>query len=319
MSSQIDATKPTSGTATTQSVRDNFTNAVAEIEALQGESGILSVTSSVAANALTCALKTSAGADATSTTGIEIAFRSSTLTTGTRTVRTCTAATSVVAPAGATLGFANSETDYVFIYAIDNAGTVELAISAAILDEDVLHSTTAISATADSGTVLYSTTARTNVPVRKLGRIKIQTGTTAGNWPNAATETSTTFGRSDSDVDTAKTNIAQEFTKTQNFNGTTLTFDATQDWNLETDQVTTLTLTANTTFDAPTNMVDGAFYHITIKQNGTGGYTVAWNAVFKFPAGTAPTITSTASAIDELTFKSDGTNMYLVSLNQNMS
>jgi len=115
------------------------------------------------------------------------------------------------------------------------------------------------------------------------------------------------------------TSDANEYTKAQNFNGTTLIFDATQDWNLQTNQVTTLTLTANTTFDAPTNMVDGAFYHITIKQNATGGYTVAWNAVFKFPAGTAPTITSTASAIDELTFKSDGTNMYLVSLNQNMS
>ena len=112
---------------------------------------------------------------------------------------------------------------------------------------------------------------------------------------------------------------AQEFTKTQNFNATTLTFDATQDWDLESNQVTTLTLTGNTTFDAPTNQVDGAFYSITIKQDGTGGRTVAWNAVFDFPAGTAPTITSTASAVDELIFKSDGTNMRLVGLNQNMS
>lgn len=121
------------------------------------------------------------------------------------------------------------------------------------------------------------------------------------------------------DADTAKTDVAQEYTATQNFNATTLTFDATQDWSLAANQVTTLTLTANTTFDAPTGQVDGAFYHITIKQNATGGYTVAWNSVFKFPAGTAPTITSTASAVDELTFKSDGTNMHLVSLNQNMS
>lgn len=112
---------------------------------------------------------------------------------------------------------------------------------------------------------------------------------------------------------------ANEYTATQNFNATTLTFDATQDWSLAANQVTTLTLTGNTVFDAPTGQVDGAFYHITIKQNGTGGYTVGWNTVFKFPAGTAPTITSTASAVDELTFKSDGTNMYLVSLNQNMS
>ena len=121
------------------------------------------------------------------------------------------------------------------------------------------------------------------------------------------------------DADTAKTDVSQEFTATQNFNATTLTFDATQDWSLAANQVTTLTLTGNTTFDAPTGQVDGAFYHLTLKQNGTGGYTVAWNSVFKFPAGTAPTITTTASAIDELTFKSDGTNLHLVSLNQNLS
>lgn len=43
MASNIDATKPTSGTATTQSVRDNFLAAKNEIEALQtavAEAGI---------------------------------------------------------------------------------------------------------------------------------------------------------------------------------------------------------------------------------------------------------------------------------------
>ena len=43
MSSNIDATKPAAGAATTQSVRDNFAAAKAEIEALQAavaESGI---------------------------------------------------------------------------------------------------------------------------------------------------------------------------------------------------------------------------------------------------------------------------------------
>lgn len=112
---------------------------------------------------------------------------------------------------------------------------------------------------------------------------------------------------------------AQEFTKAQNFDATTLTFDATQDWDLSANQVTTLTLTANTTFDAPTSMKDGAFYAIQIKQNATGGYTVAWNAVFKFPGGTAPVITSAANAVDDLLFRSDGTNMNLVGLNQNQS
>jgi hypothetical protein len=63
---------------------------------------------------------------------------------------------------------------------------------------------------------------------------------------------------------------------------------------------------------APTNQVDGGFYHITVIQDGSGSRTITWNAVFKFPSDTAPTLTTTASEQDELTFRSNGTNMYLV-------
>ena len=102
---------------------------------------------------------------------------------------------------------------------------------------------------------------------------------------------------------------AQEWTSQQNFNATTLTFDATQDWDLTTNQVCKLTLTANTTFDAPTNQVDGSVYVITIIQDGTGSRTAGWNTVFKWAGGTAPTLTTDASAKDVFTFVSDGTNM----------
>ena len=103
------------------------------------------------------------------------------------------------------------------------------------------------------------------------------------------------------------------------FADTTLTFDATQDWDLSTNQVCTLTLTAATTFDAPTNMVDGAFYSILMIQDGTGGWTASWNAVFKWPAATAPVLTTTASAKDIFVFRSDGTNMYEVGRQLNVS
>ena len=93
-----------------------------------------------------------------------------------------------------------------------------------------------------------------------------------------------------------KTDTATEWTATQNFNSTTLTFDATQDWDLSTNQVCELTLTANTVFDAPTNMKDGGFYSITLIQDGTGNYTAGWDAVFKWAGGSAPTITATANA-----------------------
>ena len=111
------------------------------------------------------------------------------------------------------------------------------------------------------------------------------------------------------DADTAKTDVAQEYTSQQSFNATTLTFDATQDWNLATNQVCKVTLTANTTFDAPTNQVDGSVYVITIIQDGTGSRTAGWNTVFKWAGGTAPTLTEDASAKDVFTFVSDGTNM----------
>jgi hypothetical protein len=121
------------------------------------------------------------------------------------------------------------------------------------------------------------------------------------------------------DADTSKTDVATEWTAAQNFNSTTLTFDATQDWDLSSNQVCQLTLTANTTFDAPTNIQDGGFYSITLIQDGTGSRTAAWNTVFKWAGGTAPTLTTTASAKDIFVFRGDGTNLLEVGRQLNVS
>ena len=121
------------------------------------------------------------------------------------------------------------------------------------------------------------------------------------------------------DADTSKTDVATEWSAAQNFNSTTLTFDATQDWDLSTNQVCQLTLTANTTFDAPTNIQDGGFYSITLIQDGTGSRTAAWNTVFKWSGGTAPTLTTTASAKDIFVFRGDGTNLLEVGRQLNVS
>ena len=102
------------------------------------------------------------------------------------------------------------------------------------------------------------------------------------------------------------------YTKAQNFNATTLTDGATIDWDASINQVCKVTLAGNRTMAAPTNQVDGGFYHLTVIQDGSGLRTITWNAVFKFPLDTAPTLTQTASEQDELTFRSNGTNMYLI-------
>ena len=114
------------------------------------------------------------------------------------------------------------------------------------------------------------------------------------------------------------TDIASEFTKTQNFNATTLTDAATVACDASINQVTSVTLGGNRAFGAPTNQVDGACYVLKVVQDGTGSRIPTWNAVFKWSSATAPTLTTTASAIDVLVFLSNGTNMYEIGRSLNI-
>lgn len=133
------------------------------------------VTASVTSNALTVTLNPTT-----------LDFRSSTLGSGTVNTRTVATAISAVVPSGATLGTANSVASKVMLLAIDNAGTVELAVcnGSLALDESTLISTTVLDTAADSASVIYSTTARTNVPFRIVGYVE-STQSTAGTWASS--------------------------------------------------------------------------------------------------------------------------------------
>lgn len=137
------------------------------------------ITASVAANALTLALNPTS-----------LDFRASALNSGAINTRSVAAAISLTVPSGATLGTINGQSARLALLAIDNAGTVELAVANSSggvnLDETTLISTTAISAAATSASVIYSTTARASVPFRVVGFIDI-TETAAGTWASAPT------------------------------------------------------------------------------------------------------------------------------------
>ncbi len=142
----------------------------------------------VASNALTVTLTQADGATAPAAgTASILGFRSATATTGGYNVRSVTSSISIVVPSGATLGTANSVSQKLALYALDNAGTVELAIAGyRAFDDNSLQTTTAITSGSSSGAVLYSTTLRTAVPVRYLGDIVISEAT-AGAWASAPT------------------------------------------------------------------------------------------------------------------------------------
>ena len=63
-----------------------------------------------------------------------------------------------------------------------------------------------------------------------------------------------------------------------------------------------VTLGGNRTFAAPSNQVVGQAGSIFITQDGTGSRTAAFNSAFKFLGGTAPTLTTTASATDRIDY-----------------
>lgn len=77
-----------------------------------------------------------------------------------------------------------------------------------------------------------------------------------------------------------------------------------------------LTLTGNCTFTFPTATA-GKSFTLLLKQDGTGSRTVTWPAAVKWPGGTAPTITSTASKLDKYVFTADGANWYGSNAGQN--
>jgi len=105
-------------------------------------------------------------------------------------------------------------------------------------------------------------------------------------------------------------NTPQEYENAHNFNATALTDQATIAWDLNENQVAKVTLAASRTLGPPTNMKDGGTYILRIIQDGTGGWGVTFDSVYKFPEGYTPPISSGANDIDIMSCISDGSSMF---------
>lgn len=149
-----------------------------------------SLAASVSGNNLVLELRTTAGAVPSASDPCFVGFRNSSSTSGNPSIIVVTSSTTFTVAAGSTLGFANGEAGRIWVCAINNAGTVELACYRAwngsgwrAFNEQVLSTTAEGTGTADSAQVLYSATARVGVAMRYLGYMEIQYGT--AQWSNA--------------------------------------------------------------------------------------------------------------------------------------
>lgn len=85
-------------------------------------------------------------------------------------------------------------------------------------------------------------------------------------------------------------------------------------WDLDAEQVLILTLDGTGhILDNPTNQNAGGTYILIVNQDATGGRTLSFGSNYLFPAGTVPTLSTDANAVDVLSFVSNGTSLLGVS------
>ena len=104
------------------------------------------------------------------------------------------------------------------------------------------------------------------------------------------------------DADTAKTDVAQSFTAAQRGAISALTDGSTITPDFAVANNFSVTLGGNRTLANPSNLVAGQSGSIFITQDGTGSRTLAYGSYWDFAGGTAPTLSTTAAAVDRIDY-----------------
>ena len=228
-----------------------------------------------------------------------ITFGSTGLTPSTATTGAVTVAGTLANTNGST-GQSSAFTQYGITYA---STTTVLATTAAGTSTTVLHGNAsgaptfgAVSLTADVSGTLPVANGGTGLTTLTAGYIPYGNGTSA-------------FGN-ESNLSYDATNNRLGVVGTGYSPNIALTDAATIAWDTTTGQVATFTfVSTNRTMGAPSSLVSGAFYALAVIQNA-GSNTLTWNSIFKWASGTAPTLSTAASAKDYFVFRTDGTNLY---------
>ena len=125
-----------------------------------------------------------------------------------------------------------------------------------------------------------------------------------------ATLTATELGYSDGVTSAIQTQVdakagtatTNNFTAGQSGEITALTSATTITIDMADSNNFSVTLAHNATFANPSNDTAGQAGSIFITQDGTGSRTASWGTDWEFAGGTAPTLTTTASATDRIDY-----------------
>lgn len=125
--------------------------------------------------------------------------------------------------------------------------------------------------------------------------------------PTAASGTNTTQIATTAFVTAASSggvslDTANTWTKGQRGEVTTLTDGATITPDLNDSNNYSVVLAGNRTLANPTNCTAGQSGSVFIVQDGTGSRTLSWGSYWDFAGGTAPTLTTTAAAVDRVDY-----------------
>ena len=155
---------------------------------------------------------------------------------------------------------------------------------------------TAVSATAAQLNVMASVTS-TATELNVLDGIPATLTATELGYSDGVTSAIQT--QVDAKAGTATTN---NFTAGQSGEITALTSAATITIDMADSNNFSVTLAHNATFANPSNDTAGQAGSIFITQDGTGSRTASWGTDWEFAGGTAPTLTTTASASDRIDY-----------------
>lgn len=126
----------------------------------------------------------------------------------------------------------------------------------------------------------------------------------------ATTSALTSYGAKDT---------AQTWTKGQRGEITALTDGATITPDFSDSNHFSLVIGGNRTLANPTNLTAGQSGCIWITQDGTGSRTLAYGSQWDFTGGTAPTLTTTANAVDCLVYAVQSSTKITAQLITNLS